>query len=243
MITLTVIGCGDAVASGGIRNTCFCVQAPSGGFLIDCGASAVPGLKQHNIKLDDINTILLTHFHGDHYGGVPFLLLEAAIYGRVKPLTIAAPAGAKDKIAQLLHLLYPGTQVLEKLDVRFIEYMTTETISMNKITLKAFKVIHSPESLPHGLRITVDEKVIAYSGDTEWTDALIALSDNADLFICECNFFDLQIKNHMNYTTLKTKLPQLNCKQLLLTHFDNEMLQNIEKVEVACAKDGMVKSL
>lgn len=243
MVKLTVIGCGDAFASGGLHHTCFCVQTAKGCFLIDCGSSAVHSLKLQNISLNKIDTILITHFHGDHYGGVPFLLLEMAVYGRKRPLTIVTPPGGRENISALLNLLYRGSDVMAKLNVQFVEYQSGEELAVNYITLKAFPVIHTPEALPHGLRITVDDKVISYSGDTEWTDRLFDLSQHADLFICECNFYSTQVKKHMNYLTLKTKLPLLQCEKLLLTHFDTEMLQNMRNVVVPCAREGMVIKL
>jgi ribonuclease BN (tRNA processing enzyme) len=240
---LTIIGCGDAFGSGGRLTTCFYVQSARGNFLIDCGASAIPGLKKNNVNIDDIDTILLTHFHGDHYGGVPFLLLEAAVYGRTKPITIISPPGCRPKLEQLLALLYPGTEVLSKLDIRFIEYEPFETIKTTYLEVKAFPVVHSQAAQPHGLRIKVDDKIISYSGDTTWADNLIELSKDADLFICECNFFALSVKAHLNYHLLQTKLPLLSCKRILLTHFDTEMLQNREHVKEECAVDGMVVEL
>lgn len=71
-VTLTLAGCGDTFGSGGRLQTCFHVDAPSSTFLIDCGASALPALKRAEIEPNDIETILLTHLHGDHFGGLPF---------------------------------------------------------------------------------------------------------------------------------------------------------------------------
>ncbi|MNL75702.1 Beta-lactamase superfamily domain protein [compost metagenome] len=81
--------------------------------------------------------------------------------------------------------------------------------------------------------------MIAYSGDTSWTDALFPLSEQADLFICECNFFDMQVKGHMNYLELEGRLPEFSCKKMLLTHFDQQMLDRLGEVRVSCLRDGM----
>lgn len=239
-IKLTFIGSGDAFGSGGRLSTCFYVEVSGSGFLIDCGASSIPGLKMNGVNLDDIDTVLITHFHGDHFGGLPFFLLEAAVYRRGKPITIVSPPGCKEKVSQLLSLLYPGTEVLEKLNIRFLEYQPFETIDTNQLTVQAFPVIHSEAALPHGLRIHIADKIISYSGDTEWSDNLIPLSADADLFICECNFFSLEVKGHMNYRDLKSRVPGLTSKKIILTHFDNEMLNNIDQVDVECAFDGMI---
>ena len=48
--------------------------------------------------------------------------------------------------------------------------------------------------------------VIAYSGDTEWTDVLLEVARGADLFVCEAYFYDKRVRNHLSYTTLRQHL-------------------------------------
>ncbi|HEY1023921.1 MAG TPA: MBL fold metallo-hydrolase [Sphingobacteriaceae bacterium] len=237
-VTIRVIGCGDAFGSGGRLNTCFHVSTKGFQFLIDCGATSLVGLKANGIVLQDIDLITITHFHGDHYGGLPFFLLQSAVYGRKKPLYIISPPGCKERVTQLLELLYPGTAVLQKLQVDFIEYQAYHTIETHFLTLKALPVIHTEAALPHGLRISVGNKVISYSGDTEWTEELVELSRDADLFICECNFFTSNIRGHLNYHTLRQNLSRLNFRHILLTHFDNEMLDKLNLIDLDYATDG-----
>ena len=239
MMKLTVIGSGDAFGSGGRLNTCFFLKTKAKGLLIDCGATSLPGLKQQGINVDDVDIIVLSHFHGDHYGGVPFLLLDAMSTGRSKKITIVSPTGGKDRISALLDLLYPGTEVLPKLDVTFIEYTSSEELILEDLSLTAYPVIHSEGTLPHGLRLVIDKKVISYSGDTSWTDTLFTLSDGADLFICECNFYQTQSKGHINYEDLKPKIAKFNVKKILLTHFDNEMLSRLNDISERCAMEGL----
>ncbi|TCD03777.1 MBL fold metallo-hydrolase [Pedobacter psychroterrae] len=240
---LTVIGCGDAFGSGGRLNTCFYIKTEKTGLLIDCGATSLPGLKLRGIEVEHIDTIVLSHFHGDHYGGVPFLLLDAMSKGRKKRINIISPPGGKERISALLDLLYPGTVVLPKLDVAFIEYTSAEDLNVDGLSLMAYPVIHSEAALPHGLRIKLNDKIICYSGDTSWTDVLFPLSVDADLFICECNFYDTVVKGHMSYMELEPKLLQFNCRKILLTHFDTEMLQRLADLNVTCATDGLEISI
>lgn len=134
---LTVIGCGDAFGSGGRLNTCFYIKAEKNGVLIDCGATSLSGLKLRGIEVDDIDTVVLSHFHGDHYGGVPFLLLDAMSTRRTKKISIISPPGGKEKVGALLDLLYPGTVVLPKLNVEFIEYRSSEELRREDLSLIA----------------------------------------------------------------------------------------------------------
>lgn len=117
-----IIGCGDAFGSGGRLHTCFYIQAEHTNVLLDCGATAYHGVKQRGVNIHDIDTVVISHFHGDHYGGVPFLLLDAAIHQRERPLTIISPPTGKERIERLLDQLYPGTAVTDKLDLHFKTY-------------------------------------------------------------------------------------------------------------------------
>jgi len=238
-VELTVIGCSDAFGSGGRRNTCFHFKTPSHQFLIDCGASAISGLKEYNMDMEAIDTILISHFHDDHYGGLPFFLLEAAKSRRTKPLTIVSPPGCKENIARLLALLYPGSEIMDKLHLRFFAFTDQEITVFEDLSIIALPVIHSEKSLPHGIRISTAGKIISYSGDTEWTENLVTLSKNADLFICECTYFTARVKGHLSYTELKSHMTKMKYRNILLTHFDNQMLKNRHKVVHACAEDSM----
>ena len=135
--------------------------------------------------------------------------------------------------------MYPGSQVLEKLSIQFKSYAGNIAQTTKYISITAVPVIHNKGTLPHGLRINIGSKIISYSGDTEWTPALEILAKDADLFICECNFYELSIKGHMKYKVLSENLHRLHFKRIVLTHFDKEMLQNLEKVTLECLVDDM----
>ena len=68
---LTVIGSGDAFGSGGRHNTCFHLVAGERTVLIDCGASAPVALRARSIDPNSIDAVILSHLHGDHFGGIP----------------------------------------------------------------------------------------------------------------------------------------------------------------------------
>lgn len=240
-VRLTFLGCGDAFGSGGRLNTCFYVRAPSTRFLIDCGATALPALHGQGLTTDDVDTILITHFHGDHYGGLPFVLLDAAVNRkRQRPLTVVTPPGGERRTRDLMAQLYPGmSQALDQLDLRMLSYESGQELDLEPLRLTAFPVIHSEAAQSHGFRISVDGRVIGFSGDTTWTDELRRIADGANLMICECNHFETQTPVHLDYRTLKDHLHELNADNIVLNHLGEEMLRNLDQVTLTCAKDGM----
>src|SRR5438045_1024311 len=107
---LTIVGCGDAFGSGGRFNTCFFLETAKGTLLVDFGASSLVALKAHRLDPDRIDAIVLTHLHGDHFGGLPFLLLDAQFLARrERPLLIAGPPGTRARLDALLEVLFPGS--------------------------------------------------------------------------------------------------------------------------------------
>lgn len=240
-VELTFLGCGDAFSSGGRLNTCFYVRAPSSRFLIDCGATSLLALQRNGLTSDDIDAVLITHFHGDHYGGLPFLFLEAArLRRRQRPLTVVTPQGGPERARALLDQLYPSmSSAMDDLDLHFECYESHQTIDTGPLRVTAHPVIHSDAALSHGLRIEVDSRVIGFSGDTKWTDELVPIADGADLMICECNFFDTETPVHLDYRTLERHLPELRADRLILNHLGDEMLRNLARVELTCAEDGL----
>jgi len=239
-ITLKFLGSGDAFCSGGRFQTCFQVQIPDFNFFIDCGGTSLLAMKKNGVSSADVDAILLSHFHGDHYGGLPSFLIDAQyVSGRTKPLEIMGPSGTRQRVLGLMENMYPGTN-LEKYNYEVIlrEYSQGADVELGPLQLSAFEVIHAPDSIPHGFRIQVQDKTIAFSGDTGWVDTIYDIETNADLFICECNFFETEVSLHINYQTLVKKLGRFTSKQLILNHLGDEMLEKLDQVEPACANDG-----
>src|SRR3954447_24407334 len=146
---LQFIGCGDALGSGGRSNTCFHVTGNSVNFLIDCGASSLPALKRLGIARDEIDLILITHFHGDHFGGLPFLLLDAQFTRRSRPLTIAGPSGLTRKLADLMEALFEHsskTQPRSALEV--VELEPQQMRAFGPVSVTPYPVVHGESGGP-----------------------------------------------------------------------------------------------
>lgn len=242
-VTLQFLGCGDAFGSGGRFQTSFYVHTSNFNFLIDCGATTLIAMKKYNTP--EIDAIILSHFHGDHYGGLPYFLLhEKYVRQRSKTLIIAGPQGLEGRVSDLMQVLYPGTSPYDlEFDVNFVEYSDGGKINIGPVQIWPYKVIHSEGANPHALRIKFSNKVLAYSGDTQWTDSLLAASEKADLFICECNFLNTEVANHLDYETILSHQNEFTCKKLILTHMGDDMLQTLPVIKLDYAEDGRVISI
>ena len=242
---LRFVGCGDALGSGGRFNTCFHVTGNSVNFLIDCGASSLPALKRLGIAREEIDLILITHFHGDHFGGLPFLLLDAQFTRRARPLVIAGPQGIEAKLANLMEALFEhSSKTKQRFDLSVVALEPEQTRTFGEVEVTPYPVVHGESGGPFlAYRIEAEGRVIAYSADTEWTDALIPAAHGADLFIAEAYYYDKIVKNHLSLKTLEPHLPEINAKRLVLTHMSEDMLARLDKLPYTAAHDGMAVEL
>ncbi|HEX3116814.1 MAG TPA: MBL fold metallo-hydrolase [Bradyrhizobium sp.] len=239
---LRFVGCGDALGSGGRYNTCFHVTGSSANFLIDCGASSLPALKRLAIARDDIDLILITHFHGDHFAGLPFLLLDAQFTRRARPLVIAGPEGIQTRLTQVMEALFENSsKTKQRFDLSVVALSPEQTRRFGAVEVTPFPVVHGESGGPFlAYRVEAEGRVIAYSADTEWTETLIPLGRDADLFIAEAYYYDKLVKNHLSLKTLEANLAKINPKRLILTHMSEDMLGRLDSLAYTAASDGMV---
>ena len=244
-VEVRFVGSGDAFGSGGRFQTCIVIRASDDLFLVDCGASSLIAMRQQQIEPRDVSKILITHLHGDHFGGLPFFLLDAQMVSkRTAPLTLVGPPGLEKRLMEAMEVLFAGSSKVEpNFEVRFVELKVRTPTAVDEIEVTAFPAAHFSGAPSYSLRVEVEGKVFVYSGDSQWTDVLIEASDQADLFVCESYVFDKDVALHNTYTTIMQHRPRLTCKRIILTHMSEDVLSRASEVELPMAEDGLQLTL
>ncbi len=241
-LRLQFLGSGDNFGSGGRLQPCIHVADPATPFLLDCGVTCLIAMRRFGVRPRNVDAILISHLHGDHFAGIPFFLLDAQLLSRrTKPLLVAGPPGLEERVREAMEVLFPGSsQVQRAFPVHFTELPEGERTRVGSLHVTPRLVIHGSGAPPYALRIETAGRILAYSGDTEWTDTLFAVARGADLFVCEAYFYEKIVKNHLSYKTLKKHASGLGCRRLVLTHMGEDMLSRVEGLGEEFAEDGKV---
>jgi ribonuclease BN (tRNA processing enzyme) len=240
---ITIVGSGDAFGTEGRSHTCIRIDAAGQTTLVDFGAASLVAWKKFGFLTDDIDAIVVSHLHGDHFGGVPFLLLECQFGARrTKPLTMIGPPGFKERLDIILEALFPGAPRIEwSFPWTVNEILARRATHICGLDLETFEVRHAAGGLATGVRLSDGKTTFAFSGDSAWTPSLIDLAAGADLFLVECFSGDVEVPNHMNWPVLKAQLPNLKAKQIVVTHMNQSALSRIPEMEatgLTIAYDG-----
>jgi ribonuclease BN (tRNA processing enzyme) len=241
-LRVTFLGSGDAFGSGGRLQTCFLVQGGDRAFLVDCGTSSLIAMRRYGVDPNAVDAIVLSHLHGDHFGGVPFFILDAQLISRrSRPLHIVGPPGTRRRLHELSDALFPGlSAVQQQFAIEITELTPGARQEAAGLAITPHAVRHTPGTEPMALRIECGGRSLCYTGDTEWCEALIPAAREADLLIAEAYFYEKRIPMHLNLATLQAHLDELRPRRLILTHMSADMLARQAQLPFECARDGLV---
>jgi ribonuclease BN (tRNA processing enzyme) len=242
-VRVQFLGSGNAFSDGGRANAAIHVTAPGVSLLLDCGGSALPAIKKH-IDPATIDAIAVTHLHGDHFGGITYLVLEQHFAGRTTPLVVGGPPSLEQRLRAAEQALYPDFFGAVKLGFPFSTALLGETPTpLGGAKVTALPVRHVRLAEPHGLRVEVAGKLIAYSGDARWSQHLVAVAQGADLFICEASFFDGEDPSHISYRQIIDHRDDFGATRIVLTHLGAQTLAHASELELEAATDGTVVAI
>jgi ribonuclease BN (tRNA processing enzyme) len=145
VVQVQFVGSGDAFGSGGRLQTCIRLSAAGQTLLVDCGASSLVGLKAQRIDPSTIDVVVVTHLHGDHFGGLPFLVLDGQFSRRSTPLVVAGPPGIRARLAEAMEVLFPGSSRVERrFPLEVVELALDGTpVDLHAATVRGWEVKHA----------------------------------------------------------------------------------------------------
>jgi len=245
MSELVFIGTSDAFGAGGRRQSAILLRTSGGAALVDCGMTTGTGMCELGIERDEIDAILISHFHGDHYGGIPTILLAMQYEdARKSTLRIAGPPGVEARVRTLATAMGYGLEDQDwTFGIEFQEFRAGQTEAVGPVDVRAFEVLHQSHTCPHGLVITDGPLQVAYSGDTGWFDDLPREVGESDLFVTECTYHSNSFDLHLNHALLEEHRDDFACGRVILTHLGSEMSERRGAAGFETADDGLIVQL
>ena len=247
---VTIVGCGDAFGSGGRSHTCFRLDAAGHTLLVDFGAGAIIAWNRSGFATSEIDAVVVSHLHGDHFGGLPFLLLQCQfVERRRKPITFLGPPGLRARLDMAFEVFFPGTRSMRwTFDWTVVEVLPRHQYDIAGFSLLTLEVDHPGGAAATGVRVTGGGRVFAYSGDTAWIESLIDLAAGADLFIIECYSAARPIPGHIDWPTLDLNRSRLAARRLMVTHMGEsegagELRDRLSRCGIGTCADGDVIDL
>ena len=239
-VSLTFLGSGDAFGSDGRFQTCLALRGGAATVLVDCGASSLIAMKRFGVAPGEVAAVVLSHLHGDHFAGLPFLILDGQFSRRISPLLVAGPPGVQERVERAMEVLFPGSSRVERrFAVEYVELAPRVPAVLPGARVTAFAVEHPSGAPSYALRVEYGGRTLAYSGDTEWTDTLVETARDADCFVCEAYTFDRKLRFHLDYATVRAQTARLGARRIVLTHMGPSMLDHRAEVDLECASDGL----
>jgi ribonuclease BN (tRNA processing enzyme) len=240
---VTFAGCGDAFGSGARFQACIHLR-PAGEdapVLLDCGATSLTALRQCRLDPGEIGAVFVSHLHGDHFGGLPFLILDGQFSRRTAPLVVAGPAGTGQRLTEAMECLFPGSsQARRRFEVSVVELSPGRTGQVAGVSIDAWRARHPSGAPALVLRLTIDGKVIAYTGDTAWAPAVGEAALGADLLIAEAYYWDRAVPHHLRYADLLEHQGDITARRVVLTHMSADMLGRQQQAIHETARDGLI---
>lgn len=244
-VRVTFLGSGDAFNARARCHAGYLIDTASDTLLLDCGPTTLLALKREGLTPDALDAVALSHLHGDHFAGLPFLFLHYIFETpRRRPLTLIGPPGTEARVYDLYRAMYrelSGKPL--PFELRHVELTDGGRIAVGSVDLLGFAVPHQRTELSLGYRLAAAGKTVLYSGDTGWTEALVEQSRGVDLFICECCYFTTRADFHLDYPRIAENRARFGCKRLVLTHVGREVHARASEISEQIAHDGLVIDL
>ena len=192
--------------------------------LIDCGNGIVKTLLEQDVNVNNIDVLLITHLHGDHFADIPFLIMQRNFCPAENELKIYCPIGTEEKVGKIFSLIYSDTTdwtvSRDYAKIKFIEFEKLENLEViNGYFVDSVIVDHGNFKPAYGFIIKNGEKRIAVSGDSTYCETIEKMVECSDISVLDMSFVESGAK-HMGVNDVKMLSEKYN-KKLIETHMSD----------------------
>ncbi|WP_316898624.1 ribonuclease Z [Pseudodesulfovibrio indicus] len=212
---VTFAGVGEAFDEL-LPNTSLLVESGDSSILLDCGFTATCRFWSLATRPLDLDAVFVSHFHADHYFGLPALVVRSIEEGRTKRLTVLGPNGIESRFNRLMELAYSNAMTKAKFEIFFIECVPGEDFKHSGFRFRFALNDHSMPCL--AIRLDAGGKSLYYSGDGKPTDATVDLAEDCDLVVHEAFTLDEITLGHGDVGTSLEMARKSGAKACALVH-------------------------
>lgn len=219
---ITFLGSSNAFAAGGRYWSSFLVD---GKYVFDAPPTLLPHLKQLNVPLNQIEVIFLTHHHGDHFMGMPFMFLEYFyMTKRTEDLTIVGPPGVQEWIERFSDSCYPNITRDAGYRRIYVDAVPGKELQAAGVTFTAWPMCHVSDQMDAmGYRVRIGDKTVAYTGDTMYCEEVYRLAEGADVLVVDCTYAEGTGPEHMGLDDVKKIRERVPLDTaIVLTHLNGQ---------------------
>lgn len=232
-LELTFVGTGNAFAPAGL---CWNGFVANKRYLFEAPPQALQSLNALGIDANEVDAVVLSHHHGDHFLGLPFLLLHWKYFGRSRPVAIVGPPETKDLTLSIAESVYPGIRDIT-FEIEWHELQAGDRLRVGELELESLAMQHDQRlSGSLGFNARLQGRRFSYTGDSGMCDSVLDMARHAEVLVSECASRSEQLPIHMN---LVDDMPVLRQRMnsdahLILTHIDKDVTaENLKKTTVA----------
>jgi ribonuclease BN (tRNA processing enzyme) len=243
---IQLLGTGTAFQQDGRGAQCILITDSSGELIaVDVGPTAAAAATRYQAPLARMRHLFITHLHGDHIAGWPFVALQMIfLEKRTAPLDIWGPPGVQERLEGLLRLCYPkiAAEQATSLPISYheVEVARKDALRAGGVSFDTFPMEHDASSIGFGLRVA--SSYLGVSGDTQWCSGLEELAQRSDLLFVECTTLEKSDYTHLSLEEIRQYRAKLPHGKWVLVHLPDEVAVDLAADPISgvvAASDGM----